>query len=63
MCSYFVWVLINTLIVLIQMVQLVDGLKLLWCHSHLPCFAFEGSVHIHAHVFVSENTFCDLIII
>ena len=34
----------HTVIVLIQMVQLVNGLKVLWYHSYL-WFAFEGSIH------------------
>ena len=43
-----------------QMVQLLDGLKVLWCHSYLLWFAFEGS--IHTLVFVQKTLFVTVLL-
>ena len=31
-----------------------DGMKVLWCHSHFVWLVFEGSIPIHALVFVQK---------
>ena len=43
-----------------QMVQLLDGLKVLWCHSYLLWFAFEGS--LHTLVFVQKTLFVTVLL-
>ena len=43
-----------------QMVQLLDGLKVLWCHSYLLWFAFEGS--IHTLVFAQKTLFVTVLL-
>ena len=42
------------------MVQLLDGLKVLWCHSYLLWFAFE--VSIHTLVFVQKTLFVTVLL-
>ena len=37
-----------------------DGVKVLWCHSHLVWLVFEGFIPIHALVFL-QKTFWDLL--
>ena len=36
-----------------------DGVKVLWCHSHLVWLVFEASIPVHALVFL-QKTLCDL---
>ena len=39
-----------------------DGVKVLWCHSHLVWLVFEASIPTCA-CFHSENFFCDLFLL
>ena len=39
-----------------------DGVKVLWCHSHLVWLVFEGSIPTSA-CFHSEKKFCDLFLL